>query len=269
MKASNSPISGGLAKVSNRGWWGLGTEMTGRGRGRGTLERTYDIWQQQLWAHSTSGSLAKGDCSWLDDHQVIIKSTRNGTIMNCHDYFFPHICKGLWAVSNHILLLLMQTWFGVCPGATDFSTGRPESCPEGKPQDRVFLQHVYSLPNYGSKHSWARGGGASDNLLFGLVPSITKEHFFLPCWGICKHTSASGWPWILLSWPIWIQVYWKLVGLLFLGPAEFILFFPLWSSLRPKQFRAGSLKGILFLKWAVCKIVDLLTLHWQTLSGLI
>ena len=113
------------------------------------------------------------------------------------------------------------------------------------------------------------GVGASDNLLFGLVPSITKEHFFLPCWGICKHTSASGWPWILLSWPIWIQVYWKLVGLLFLGPAEFILFFPLWSSLRPKQFRAGSLKGILFLKWAVCKIVDLLTLHWQTLSGLI
>ena len=48
MKASNSPISGGLAKVSNRGWWGLGTEMTGRGRGRGTLERTYDIFEGRV-----------------------------------------------------------------------------------------------------------------------------------------------------------------------------------------------------------------------------
>ena len=123
---------------------------------------------------------------------------------------------------------------------------------------------LLSLAPQTSKHSWAGGGGDSLTTFY-LVSHVlsqkssswlAEEHEGTQVlWGFIKlanintsllKTSGS-------SLSVWPSSHYFSPGALF------------W----PKQFRARSLKGILFLKWAVCKIVDLLASHWQTLSGLI
>lgn len=149
----------------------------------------------------------------------------------------------------------------------DAFSGDPNTCLEGKLRT-VFLGLVFSSvklgsPNFQAQLGW-RGVGALWQLSLWshtfchkrAFPDLLKNMKARKCWwGFIKlanintsllKTSGS-------SLSVWPSLHFFSPGALF------------W----PKQFRARSLKGILFLKWAVCKIVDLLTSHWQTLSGLI
>lgn len=182
MKDSNSSTSGGLANISNRGWWRLGTDMTGGGRGRGTLERTHDIWQWQLRGYSTSGSLAKGDLQLTDDNRVIIKSIGKGTIMNGHYYFFLYISKGLWAVSSHSLLLWTQSWFRVVSGCYRLLIRESRDLPWRKTSAPYFcsmsiLFLIMASQTWKPQPLGWRCCRLFNSRLFGLTPSVTKEHF--------------------------------------------------------------------------------------------
>lgn len=97
------------------------------------------------------------------------------------------------------------------------------------------------------------GVGALDSLLFGLLPSVTKEHFPR----FVEDFEGTQVPGGFYEANINRSLL-KIAAFLTLRPAELTLIFPLQFPLA-ERLRAGSLKGVLFLKWAVCKIVDLLT----------
>ena len=208
---------------------------------------------------------------WLqlaDDHPVIIKSIGSCTIMSCHYIYLFYLYAKACGLTPTIICFSWHNPGSVwCPDVVDVFSGNPETCPEGKLRT-IFLWPVYSLaklgsPNFQAQLGW-RGWGIFENVLFGLTPSVTKELF--P--DLLENLKAHK------SWGDFIKLANINTSLLktsgsSLSQSGWVYTFFLRSSFWPKQFRARSLKGILFLKWAVCKIVDLLTSHWQTLSGLI
>lgn len=192
MKDSSSPISGGLANVSNRGWRRLGTDTTRRGRGRGTRQRTQDVWKWQRWGGRTSRSLAKGDCDGLG-------------------ITGPVEAAPLGPVSILIFYLYAKA-YGLSPTIAGFSrhnpdslwhldivaflSRKPETCPEGKARDWDFLQRqIYSpaklVSPQTSKHSWAGGGGGPWQPSLWPPTFCHKRALSPTCWRLWRHTSAG------------------------------------------------------------------------------
>lgn len=128
-----------------------------------------------------SWKFSQGWLQLTDDHQVIIKSTRNGTVMDCHDYFFLSICKGLGAVSNHSLLLLTQSCFSVVPGCDRLLIWEPTDLPwRENPRTECSCSASVLLPMMGSqtsKHSWAAVGGGSLTPFSLASHLLPQKHF--------------------------------------------------------------------------------------------
>lgn len=132
--------------------------------------------------------------------------------------FFSRYAKA-WGLSPIIACFSWHNPDSVwCLDVTDFSSGNPKTCPEGKPQDRVFSSQWW-LPKLPSTVG-LEGVGALWHPSLWPHTFCHKRTFLLTYWRICTHTTAGG---ILLSWQIFIQVYLKLVALLFLNPAGLLL----------------------------------------------
>lgn len=141
------------------------------------------------WGCCTSGSLAKGDCNWL----MMTRSIGSCTLMNCyHYYYFLSICKGLWAVSNHLGLLSIQSWCSMASGYCRLLIWESRDLPWRKNSGQsISVADLLLSLSQTSKHTWAGGGGGSlttfslaSHLLSqkNIVPDLLKNLKAHKCW---------------------------------------------------------------------------------------
>lgn len=203
--------------------------------------------------------LCKFSQGWLqlaDDRQVIIKSTGSCTLRSCHDGFLLSPCRSSWTLSSHNLLLLTQSWFRAVSGRGRCLIGEFRPLSWRKSQACISGASLFSpkawLPKL-PKPSWAGSGGGGVWQLSLWPRTFCHKKGFFPDMlkNLRAHKGLGGG--ISLNWQILIQVYLKLVALVALNLAEFILFFfffslpleLLWAqAIQGKEFEGYFVSGV-------------------------